>query len=168
MQDLTVDPTTPSRQRCMALTQARFRLFPIRSPLLWESLFIFFSFRYWDGSIPWVPAAEAMNSLRGNANTNCVRFAHSEICGSMYACYSPQLIAAGHVFHRSLAPRHPPCALNNLLLLNTRSFFDSIKLCATSFDIASYQKDLLINWMFFHRISFSNLLTSFWSSPPRW
>ena len=64
-----------------------------------------------------------MNSLRGNATRNCVGFAHSEICGSMYACYSPQLIVAGHVFHRSLAPRHPPCALNNLLLLNTRSFF---------------------------------------------
>ena len=102
-----------------------------------------------------------MNSLRGNANANCVRFAHSEICGSMYACYSPQLIAAGHVFHRSLAPRHPPRALNNLLLLNTRSFFDSIKLCATSFDIASYQKDLLLIWMFFHRILFSNYLASF-------
>ena len=42
MQGLTDDPTTPSRQRCMALTQARFRLFPIRSPLLWESLLFSF------------------------------------------------------------------------------------------------------------------------------
>ena len=30
---------------------------------------------------------------------------------------SPLLIAAYHVFHRLLAPRHPPVALNNLLIL---------------------------------------------------
>ena len=38
-------------------------------------------------------------------------FPHSEICGSMGICPSPQLIAAYHVFHRLLVPRHPPCAL---------------------------------------------------------
>ena len=38
-------------------------------------------------------------------------FPHSEICGSMDMCSSPQLIAAYHVFHRLLVPRHPPCAL---------------------------------------------------------
>src|SRR3954447_11856822 len=27
---------------------------------------------------------------------------------------SPRLIAASHVLHRLLMPRHPPCALNNL------------------------------------------------------
>src|SRR5271170_6068100 len=27
---------------------------------------------------------------------------------------SPELIAASHVLHRSLAPRHPPCALSSL------------------------------------------------------
>ena len=37
-----------------------------------------------------------------------IRFSHSEIFGSMLACSSPKLIAAGHVFHQSLAPRHPP------------------------------------------------------------
>ena len=38
-------------------------------------------------------------------------FPHSEICGSMNICFSPQLFAACHVFHRLLVPRHPPCAL---------------------------------------------------------
>ena len=38
-------------------------------------------------------------------------FPHSEICGSMDMCSSPQLFAAYHVFHRLLVPRHPPCAL---------------------------------------------------------
>ena len=38
-------------------------------------------------------------------------FPHSEISGSMVICTSPKLIAAYHVFHRLLVPRHPPCAL---------------------------------------------------------
>ena len=41
-------------------------------------------------------------------------FPHSEICGSRDMCSSPQLIAAYHVFHRLLVPRHPPCALSSL------------------------------------------------------
>ncbi len=36
---------------------------------------------------------------------------HSEICGSMPIRGSPQLIAAYHVLHRLLSPRHPPNAL---------------------------------------------------------
>ena len=38
-------------------------------------------------------------------------FPHSEISGSKDICSSPKLIAAYHVFHRLLVPRHPPCAL---------------------------------------------------------
>ena len=38
-------------------------------------------------------------------------FPHSDICGSLGICPSPQLFAAYHVFHRLLVPRHPPCAL---------------------------------------------------------
>ena len=38
-------------------------------------------------------------------------FPHSDICGSMCICHSPQLFAAYHVFHRLLVPRHSPCAL---------------------------------------------------------
>ena len=41
-------------------------------------------------------------------------FPHSDICGSMDICSSPQLFAAYHVFHRLLVPRHPPCALSSL------------------------------------------------------
>jgi hypothetical protein len=39
---------------------------------------------------------------------------HSEIFGSKDVCSSPKLIAACHVLHRLLAPRHPPYALCNL------------------------------------------------------
>ena len=41
-------------------------------------------------------------------------FPHSDICGSMDICSSPQLFAAYHVFLRLLVPRHPPCALVRL------------------------------------------------------
>ena len=41
-------------------------------------------------------------------------FPHSEIPGSMDICSSPRLIAACHVLHRLLMPRHSPCALISL------------------------------------------------------
>ena len=43
-------------------------------------------------------------------------FPHSEIPGSMPACGSPRLIAACHVLHRLLLPRHSPCALSSLTI----------------------------------------------------
>ena len=45
-----------------------------------------------------------------------VRFPHSEICGSIHICWSPQLIAAYHVLLRLWEPRHPPCTLSYFLL----------------------------------------------------
>ena len=52
-------------------------------------------------------------------------FPHSDICGSMDICSSPQLFAAYHVFHRLSVPRHPPCALLRLtficIALHTRA-----------------------------------------------
>src|SRR5712675_1265035 len=33
---------------------------------------------------------------------------------------SPKLIAASHVLHRLLAPRHPPCALSSLTTMQKR------------------------------------------------
>ena len=44
-------------------------------------------------------------------------FPHSDICGSLDICSSPQLFAAYHVFLRLLVPRHPPCALFSLTSL---------------------------------------------------
>ena len=88
------------------------KLFPFRSPLLRESMFLFF-----------------LRLLRcfqfsGSFHTLCIGvwmtevcsagFPHSDICGSMDICSSPKLFAAYHVFHRLLVPRHPPCALISL------------------------------------------------------
>jgi hypothetical protein len=41
---------------------------------------------------------------------------HSEISGSKPVCGSPKLIAAYHVLHRLLAPRHSPYALSSLTI----------------------------------------------------
>jgi hypothetical protein len=58
---------------------------------------------------------------------------HSEILGSKLAGGSPRLIAASHVLHRLLAPRHPPFALSSLTITTWCSYrgksFDSPRAC---------------------------------------
>ena len=49
-------------------------------------------------------------------------FPHSDIHGSMDICSSPWLFAAYHVFLRLLVPRHPPCALICLTMLQAERF----------------------------------------------
>ena len=53
-------------------------------------------------------------------------FPHSDTCGSLDICSSPQLFAACRVFLRLLVPRHPPCALLVLNLLFSGSFCFSL------------------------------------------
>jgi hypothetical protein len=53
--------------------------------------------------------------MYSGADTLTGGFPHSEIRGSTIARISPQLIAACHVLHRLLAPRHPPNALIALI-----------------------------------------------------
>src|SRR4029079_18556668 len=45
---------------------------------------------------------------------------------------SPRLIAASHVLHRRLAPRHPPCALSSLTIIDKA---ESAKLTALSSEL---------------------------------
>ena len=68
--------------------------------------FLFLQVLRWFNSLSSIPHGYVFTS-RMTFLTN-VRFSHSEISGSKLACSSPKLIAAGHVFHQSLAPRHPP------------------------------------------------------------
>ncbi len=97
----------------------RFGLFRFRSPLLSESRLIYF------------PPGTEMVHFPGLARTRlCIQravsrvhrdgFPHSEIPGSKPACGSPGLIAACHVLHRLLAPRHPPHALSSLTIKLTQ------------------------------------------------
>ena len=93
----------------------RFGLIRVRSPLLAESLL--FSF----------PAGTEMVHFPALSSTAYVfsrrylgitlsGFPHSDIPGSTFVCNSPRLIAACHVLHRLLAPRHSPYALSSLTI----------------------------------------------------
>ena len=106
-------PTTPHVPR-----HARFGLFPVRSPLLGESLL--FS----------LPAGTKMFQFPAFASLPCVKIivlqtiglSHSEIAGSRVICTYPALIAAYHVLHRLREPRHPPSALSYFLLAIVHTF----------------------------------------------
>ena len=56
----------------------------------------------------------------------CGGFPHSEISGSLLICSSPKLIAAYHVLHRLLMPRHSPCALISLTFVEAIEQISSI------------------------------------------
>ena len=58
---------------------------------------------------------------------NPIRLPHSEIVGLAGVCPLPTLIAAYHVLHRLLAPRHSLCALYNLI------FFSKSKIWTNKF-----------------------------------
>ena len=72
-----------------------------------------FSSGYLDVSVHRVPGLYLWIQYR-SLEVCSSRFPHSEISGSQDICSSPKLIAAYHVFHRLLVPRHPPCALIRL------------------------------------------------------
>ena len=90
----------------------------LATPLVWavprslattrRIVFTFFSYGYLDVSVPHVRLRFADNRIAS------VGLPHSDICGSMSICLSPQLFAACHVLLRLREPRHPPCALSLL------------------------------------------------------
>ena len=92
---------------------SRFGLFRFRSPLLTESLVVFSSSGYLDVSVHRVPFHTLWIGV-WITGVHPAGFPHSDICGSMDICSSPQLFAAYHVFLRLLVPRHLPCALSCL------------------------------------------------------
>src|SRR5438876_4105165 len=108
---------------CITRRCDRFRLLRFRSPLLSQSRFLF------------LPPGTEMVHFPGFARTRLwihravlrfyrSGFPHSDTPGSMPACGSPRLIAACHVLHRLLLPRHSPCALSSLTIKFTRHIPD--------------------------------------------
>ena len=75
--------------------------------------FSFSSSPYLDVSVQAVPLHTLWIGVWMHEVCSC-GFPHSDICGSVDICSSPQLFAAYHVFLRLLVPRHPPCALISL------------------------------------------------------
>ena len=75
--------------------------------------FDFSSSGYLDVSVPRVPHVHLCVQCTLRDSSSRV-FPHSYISGSKLICSSPKLIAAYHVLHRLLMPRHSPCALCSL------------------------------------------------------
>ena len=121
-----IDPTTPRTQRIWTITYAGFGLFPVRSPLLRESLLFSFPrgtemFHFPRFTlIPYVFRYES-GHITGQ------RLPDSGIFGSQSGCDYPKLIAASHALHRLLAPRHPPCTLSSLTIKKIPSPYAVVK-----------------------------------------
>ena len=88
---------------------ARFGLFPVRSPLLGESLL--FSLPGGTKMFQFPPLAST-GRTPGMTALQAAGLSHSETRGSKVICTSPRIIAAYRVLHRLHEPRHPPCALS--------------------------------------------------------
>ena len=91
-----------------ALLQSWFGLFPVRSPLLGESLvyFLFLQVLRCFSSLRSPSALSGMPSLQDGG------LSHSEIRASQVICTYTRLFAAYHVLLRLQEPRHPPYALS--------------------------------------------------------
>ena len=108
--NLHLQPIKPCNTECTthaSLTCIRFRFFPFRSPLLRESLLIYFPRGTEMFQFP------RLSSITYEFSNGCYeftrnRFSDSEIPGSTPVDGSPRLFAACYVLHRLLAPRHPP------------------------------------------------------------
>ncbi len=94
------------------LTCRKFRLFPVRSPLLGKSLLL--SFPGGTKMFQFPPLSPPCLCVQQGVSACAERLPDSEIFGSKSVCLSPKLIAAYHVLHRLLVPRHPPYALSSL------------------------------------------------------
>jgi hypothetical protein len=145
LQNPTPAPTTPHAQRLQTITRIWFRLLPFRSPLLGECKYCLFSSGYLDVSVPPVPFLTLCVQARMPQYypRRVSPFGNPRLI--TLACSSPRLIAAGHVLHRPLAPRHPPCALSSLtfsptILVNPKARMRTYKLYLYSSFICGCQR----------------------------
>ena len=77
----------------------------------------FYSSRYLDVSVHALTSTAPMDSVQGTRALPRVGFPIRKSLDQSLFSDSPGLIAAVHVLHRLLMPRHPPCALILLFLL---------------------------------------------------
>ena len=104
----------------------RFGLFPFRSPLLWESLLISSPPGTEMFHFPGFATLSLCIQQRVNETLLSLGFPIRKSSSHSLLGGSSRLIAAYHVLHRLLAPRHPPVALSILILKNnyTHSLFN--------------------------------------------
>ena len=101
---------------------------PISLAATFGITFVFSSSGYLDVSVHRVPSAWLW--IHHTVRKVFLRgFPHSDICGSLCICHSPQLFAAYHVFRRLSVPRHPPCALSCLTSFSYLSSVADMNFC---------------------------------------
>jgi len=110
-------PTTPQLQRLLAITQLRFGLFRVRSPLLTESRLFSFPVGTEMFHFPTFPptALYIQAEVAGHYSGFFRGFPIRRSPDRSSFTSSPGLIAGYNVLHRLLVPRHPPIALSSLL-----------------------------------------------------
>jgi hypothetical protein len=107
-------PTTPLQHRQQAVPLQRFRLIPFRSPLLRKSLLLSFPRGTEMFQFPRFPPLGLCVQPRVTGHLPLPGFPIRISTDRSLVGGSPWLIAATHVLHRHLAPRHPPLALCSL------------------------------------------------------
>ncbi len=107
-------PTTPTTQRLPAITRDWFSLIRFRSPLLAESRLFSLPAGNEMFHFPAFPPHALCVQARVTGFKVLPGFPIRKSSDHSLVDSSPRHIAASHVLHRLLVPRHPPCALNNL------------------------------------------------------
>ena len=116
---LQAGPTTPPQHRRQAVPLWRFRLIPFRSPLLGESRLLFFPRGTEMFQFPRFPPPGLCVQPGVTGHLPLPGFPIRRSTDRSLVGGSPWLIAATHVLHRHLAPRHPPLALCSLGVLSS-------------------------------------------------
>ena len=118
-QDPGSTPYNPRRQRVSAYTPG-LGWIPFRSPLLGESRLISFPRGTEMFQFPRLPPRAYVFSA-GDTALPVPGFPIRESAGQSLFSSSPRLIAAVHALRRLLMPRHPPCALTILTVIDART-----------------------------------------------
>lgn len=107
-------PTTPHLQPLPGITQTRFSLFRVRSPLLTESLLFSLPVGTEMFHFPTFPPHTLCVQVRVTTHNRQRGFPIRTSSDHRSVINSPRLIADSYVLLRLLMPRHSPCALKNL------------------------------------------------------
>jgi hypothetical protein len=110
-----VGPTTPKRKRLPSITPLRFRLFPFRSPLLGEYLFLQV-LRCFSSLRTLHTAYLIQRRVTRHDPGRVAPFGNSRITAC--AAAPRDLSQLCRALHRPLVPRHPPCALSSLTIIS--------------------------------------------------
>ncbi len=113
LQSTLICPATLPAQRLQAITRRKFGLFPVRSPLLRESLLFSLPRGTEMFQFPRCPSYSYGFTAECHLITDG-GFPHSDTPGSQPAYGSPRHFGVRPVLRRHLTPRHPPCALITL------------------------------------------------------